>query len=65
MYWPGVTALSIFKKHHPDYRRDDIERASKGAIEYIKRKQRADGSWYGSWAIVSACWTFGQPQVIV
>jgi hypothetical protein len=48
-----VTALSIFKKKYPDYRRAEIERVSKAAIDYIHRVQRADGSWYGSWGIVS------------
>jgi len=63
--WPGaeytypecttacVTALSIFKKKHPDYRRDEIERVSNAAIAYVHRVQRVDGSWYGSWGIVS------------
>ncbi|SCV74978.1 BQ2448_8007 [Microbotryum intermedium] len=50
-----VTALSVFKRKHPDYRADDIERVSKRAIEYIHKKQRPDGSWYGSWAI---CFTY-------
>ncbi|KAM0786634.1 hypothetical protein ACM66B_002086 [Microbotryomycetes sp. NB124-2] len=50
-----VTALSIFRKQHPEYRKDDIESALRGGIRYIKRKQRADGSWYGSWAI---CFTY-------
>lgn len=45
--------MSIFKKKYPDYRAADIDRVSKAAIKYIHSKQRADGSWYGSWAIVS------------
>ena len=48
----GVTALSVFKRKYPDYRRADIDSASKRAIEWIKTAQRADGSWYGSWGIV-------------
>ena len=48
-----VTALSIFKKKYPDYRRAEIERVSKAAIDYVHRVQRGDGSWYGSWGIVS------------
>ncbi|KAK4048854.1 Lanosterol synthase (Oxidosqualene--lanosterol cyclase) [Microbotryomycetes sp. JL221] len=50
-----VTALSIFRKQHSDYRSNDIEQAIKGGIRYIKNKQRKDGSWYGSWAI---CFTY-------
>ncbi|GAA5998590.1 lanosterol synthase ERG7 [Rhodotorula paludigena] len=50
-----VTALSVFKRKHPQYRRDDIERASTKAIDWIKTAQRKDGSWYGSWGI---CFTY-------
>lgn len=50
-----VTALSLFKKHQPDYRREDIERTTNAAIKYIHAAQREDGSWYGSWAI---CFTY-------
>jgi lanosterol synthase len=49
----GVTALSVFKRAYPDYRAADIERVSKAAISYIHTAQRPDGSWYGSWGIVS------------
>lgn len=49
----GVTALSVFKRKFPDYRADDIARVSKAAISYIRKAQRPDGSWYGSWAVVS------------
>ena len=49
----GVTGLSLFRKKYPDYRAADIDRVSRRAIQYIHDKQRPDGSWYGSWAIVS------------
>ena len=50
-----VTALSIFSKYDPIYRRDDIARTLDGAVKYIRKAQRADGSWYGSWGI---CFTY-------
>ncbi|KAI9828342.1 MAG: Lanosterol synthase (Oxidosqualene--lanosterol cyclase) [Thelocarpon impressellum] len=49
-----VTALSLFSEHYPDYRTQDIATVKSGAVEYIRRAQRADGSWYGSWGICFA-----------
>ena len=50
-----VTALRLFSKHHPEYRRKDINHALEGALRYIRKAQRTDGSWYGSWGI---CFTY-------
>lgn len=50
-----VTALSLFSKHWPDYRSDELELFIKRATDWIKSKQRPDGSWYGSWGI---CFTY-------
>jgi lanosterol synthase len=50
-----VTALNLFRKHDPEYRRQDIEKFLGGAMRYIRRSQRADGSWFGSWGI---CFTY-------
>lgn len=50
-----VTALSLFRKHYPDYRAEEISKVVKDAVEYIRRAQRPDGSWYGSWGI---CFTY-------
>jgi lanosterol synthase len=50
-----VTALTLFQKHYPDYRTADIKKFLDGAIGYIRKAQRADGSWYGSWGI---CFTY-------
>ena len=50
-----VTALELFKKHYPDYRSADIETFINRALIYIRKAQRADGSWYGSWGI---CFTY-------
>ncbi|KAJ5647316.1 Lanosterol synthase [Penicillium lividum] len=51
----SVTALSLFSKFYPDYRAAEIKAAKDKAVVYIKRVQRADGSWYGSWGI---CFTY-------
>ena len=50
-----VTALSLFSEHYPTYRADDIRQVKSRALEYIRRAQRPDGSWYGSWGI---CFTY-------
>ncbi|KAI9647675.1 hypothetical protein NHQ30_004060 [Ciborinia camelliae] len=50
-----VTALSLFTKHYPDYRASEIKAFKGRAIEYIRRAQYDDGSWYGSWGI---CFTY-------
>ena len=50
-----VTAMKLFSKYYPMYRKDDISRALEGALKYIRKAQRPDGSWYGSWGI---CFTY-------
>ncbi|KAK2811543.1 hypothetical protein FQN50_002166 [Emmonsiellopsis sp. PD_5] len=50
-----LTALSFFTKFYPNYRAKDIERVKMKAVEYIRRVQRPDGSWYGSWGV---CFTY-------
>jgi lanosterol synthase len=50
-----VTALKLFQKHYPNYRKDDIGKFLDGALAYIRKSQLADGSWYGSWGI---CFTY-------
>lgn len=50
-----VTALSLFSKHDPEYRKADITKTLDGAVNYIRKAQRTDGSWYGSWGI---CFTY-------
>jgi lanosterol synthase len=46
-----LTALHMFQKHYPDYRAEEIAAFKARAIEYIRRAQRPDGSWFGSWGI--------------
>lgn len=50
-----VTAMHLFSKAFPDYRRKDVEEFQKRAVQWIRTDQRPDGSWYGSWAI---CFTY-------
>jgi len=53
-----VQALWKFRSqiHFSNHRRKEIELAIHRGIEFIKTKQRTDGSWYGSWAV---CFTYG------
>jgi lanosterol synthase len=50
-----VTALHQFQLSDPNYRSKEIDRFTKRAVQWIRTNQRADGSWYGSWAI---CFTY-------
>jgi lanosterol synthase len=50
-----VITLKMFQKHYPDYRTADIQKFLDGALAYIRKAQRQDGSWYGSWGI---CFTY-------
>lgn len=50
-----VTALSLFTTIYPNYRKQEILAFKQRALEYIRRAQRPDGSWYGSWGI---CFTY-------
>jgi lanosterol synthase len=50
-----VTTLSLFHKHWPDYRAEDVKKFIHGAVKWIKTNQMADGAWYGNWGI---CFTY-------
>lgn len=50
-----ITGLSMFQKHYPDYRAAEIAAFKERALNYIRRAQRPDGSWYGAWGI---CFTY-------
>lgn len=50
-----VTTLSLFQKHWPDYRADDIRRFITRAVSWIKTNQWENGAWYGNWGV---CFTY-------
>jgi lanosterol synthase len=50
-----VIALATFRKHYPEYRSADVQTFIDRALIYIRKAQRADGSWYGAWGI---CFTY-------
>lgn len=51
-----ITALSMFRTHFPACAGRQIEHTIQSATNSLKRSQRVDGSWYGSWGI---CFTYG------
>lgn len=56
-----VTALSLFRKHWPDYRGDDIDLFIRRATNWIRgsslhiTRGAGYGGWYGSWGV---CFTY-------
>ena len=50
-----ITALVAYRKHNPEYRRAEIDKAITKAGKWVHSDQRQDGSWYGSWGI---CFTY-------
>lgn len=51
-----IRTLFKFSKEYPGHRTDEINKAIQRGLEFIRQKQRPDGSWYGSWAV---CFTYG------
>jgi lanosterol synthase len=51
-----ITALALFRKYHPWHAGKQIKNVIEAATGYLKRNQRSDGSWYGSWGV---CFTYG------
>lgn len=51
-----ILALMAFKSKFPHYRSTQINNALIKAETYIRRQQREDGSWEGSWGV---CFTYG------
>ncbi|EGW33292.1 oxidosqualene cyclase [Spathaspora passalidarum NRRL Y-27907] len=51
----SVLGLTYFHKYYPNYKSSLIESTIENAINYIKKAQDTDGSWYGSWGI---CYTY-------
>ncbi|KAJ3190238.1 Lanosterol synthase (Oxidosqualene--lanosterol cyclase) [Gaertneriomyces sp. JEL0708] len=50
-----LLGLKAYHERNPEYRAADIAKATDLGIKYIKKVQKADGSWFGSWAI---CFTY-------
>ncbi|KAJ3402117.1 Lanosterol synthase (Oxidosqualene--lanosterol cyclase), partial [Chytridiales sp. JEL 0842] len=50
-----VMGLTTFRHYYPNHRTTEINNTIDKAVKYILRAQRADGSWYGSWAV---CFTY-------
>lgn len=51
-----VQALVSFHKYFPDHRVEEIKSTIARGVNFIKKIQRPDGSWIGSWAV---CFTYG------
>jgi len=52
----SLTALATFREELPHYRKEDIADSIARGVTFLKSIQRADGSWYGSWA---CCFCYG------
>lgn len=52
----SLQALIKFNRIYPEYRSVEVKQAIQSGINYLLGQQKADGSWYGSWAI---CFTYG------
>ena len=51
-----IMGLQQFIKTHPNHpRKTKIENVVRRTVQYIKKAQEQDGSWYGSWGI---CFTY-------
>lgn len=50
-----VLGLTYFSQYYPDYKKVSIQFAIEDAINYIRKVQNPDGSWYGAWGI---CYTY-------
>ncbi|MEX0813601.1 MAG: terpene cyclase/mutase family protein [Chitinophagales bacterium] len=51
-----IQALKKYNHFFPNYRAEEIKKAIGNGREFILKKQRNNGSWYGSWAV---CFTYG------
>lgn len=50
-----IQSLVVFREEFPNHRRKEVDESIKRGVEFIKKKQRPDGSWHGSWAV---CYTY-------
>lgn len=51
-----VTGLVAFRRHFPAHQPAEVAAMIDAGVEFVRRQQRDDGSWYGSWAV---CFTYG------
>ena len=50
-----LLGLITFRKQYPNHRTKEVNATITRAVEYIRKSQREDGSWFGSWGI---CFTY-------
>ncbi len=50
-----VIALLEIQEDYPDYKNQQIRLAISEGLQFIIKKQKTDGSWYGGWAV---CFTY-------
>jgi len=50
-----VQSLLRFRQQYPLHRRKEIDASIVRGLKFIEKRQRPDGSWYGSWAV---CFTY-------
>ncbi|MDQ3032376.1 MAG: terpene cyclase/mutase family protein [Myxococcota bacterium] len=51
-----IQSMLTFGRVHPGHREHDVRRAIERGLDFVRARQRDDGSWYGGWGI---CFTYG------
>lgn len=46
-----ITALCMFQKQYPSFQPEKINKTISKAVNFVRKEQRVDGSWVGSWGI--------------
>ncbi|OMO82732.1 Terpenoid cyclases/protein prenyltransferase alpha-alpha toroid [Corchorus olitorius] len=46
-----IKAMVLFKKLHPEHRKNEIENFINKAVNFVEEAQMPDGSWYGRWGV--------------
>lgn len=50
-----VLSLLEIQETYPDFKNSEIRKAIGAGLDFILKQQKADGSWYGGWAV---CFTY-------